>query len=46
MSFAEQADILKLTEEELFFLTETETIEDGVAKLAALSNPSRAHYGR
>ena len=39
MSFAKQADILKLTEEELFFLTETETIEDGVAKLAAYRIP-------
>ena len=31
--------MLKLTEEELFFLTETETIEDGIAKLVAYRIP-------
>ncbi|WP_042470126.1 carbohydrate kinase family protein [Bacillus ndiopicus] len=38
-SFFEDADILKLTDEELFFLTETETIEDGIAKLDSLLVP-------
>ena len=38
-SFFEDADILKLTDEELFFLTETETIEDGLAKLDELLVP-------
>lgn len=32
-SFFKQVDILKLTEEELFFLTETKTIEEGINKL-------------
>ena len=45
MSFVEQANLLKLTEEELFFLTETETIEDGVAKLAAYQYSRRTHHG-
>ena len=31
--------MLKLTEEELFFLTETDTLEDGMAKLAAYQIP-------
>ena len=34
MSFIEEADLLKLTEEELFFLTKTDTLEDGITKLA------------
>lgn len=38
-SFFEDADILKLTDEELFFLTETDTIEDGLAKLDELLVP-------
>ena len=29
MSFVAEADVLKLTDEELFFLTETTTLEDG-----------------
>lgn len=33
ISFFEDADILKLTDEELFFLTETTTLEDGLAAL-------------
>ena len=32
-SFFEDADILKLTDEELYFLTETTTLEDGLAAL-------------
>ncbi|GGA17471.1 carbohydrate kinase family protein [Psychrobacillus lasiicapitis] len=32
-SFFKQVDILKLTEEELFFLTETKTREEGIRKL-------------
>ncbi|TQR08340.1 carbohydrate kinase family protein [Psychrobacillus soli] len=32
-SFFKQVDILKLTEEELFFLTETKTKEEGISKL-------------
>ncbi|MEK4630282.1 MAG: carbohydrate kinase [Solibacillus sp.] len=38
-AFFEDADILKLTDEELFFLTETETIEEGLAKLDELLVP-------
>ena len=38
-SFFEDADILKLTDEELFFLTETETIEEGLTKLDSLLVP-------
>lgn len=38
-SFFEDADILKLTDEELFFLTETETLEEGFAKLDELLVP-------
>ena len=38
-AFFEDADILKLTDEELFFLTETTTIEDGLAKLDELLVP-------
>ena len=32
-SFFNQVDILKLTEEELFFLTETKTRDEGIRKL-------------
>ncbi len=39
MSFAVQADILKLTDEELFFLTETQTLETGISKLASYQIP-------
>ena len=38
-SFFEDADILKLTDEELFFLTETTTLEDGLAALDQLLVP-------
>lgn len=38
-SFFDDADILKLTDEELFFLTETTTIEEGLAKLDELLVP-------
>ena len=38
-SFFEDADILKLTDEELFFLTETTTIEEGLQKLDSLLVP-------
>lgn len=38
-SFFEDADILKLTDEELFFLTESETLEDGLSKLDSLLVP-------
>lgn len=38
-SFFESADILKLTDEELFFLTQTTTIEDGLNKLHAIMVP-------
>lgn len=38
-SFFEDADILKLTDEELFFLTETTTIEEGLSKLDELLVP-------
>lgn len=37
--FFEDADILKLTDEELFFLTETTTLEAGLAKLDSLLVP-------
>ena len=37
--FFEDADILKLTDEELFFLTETTTLEDGLAALDQLLVP-------
>lgn len=37
--FFEDADILKLTDEELFFLTQTATIEEGIAALDALLVP-------
>ena len=39
LSFVERADLLKLTEEELFFLTETETIIDGIGKLKSYQIP-------
>ncbi|MER2088803.1 carbohydrate kinase family protein [Sporosarcina sp. JAI121] len=39
MSFVEEADLLKLTEEEFFFLTETDTLEDGIAKLTPYRIP-------
>lgn len=38
-SFFEDADILKLTDEELYFLTETTTIEEGLQKLDELLVP-------
>lgn len=38
-SFFEDADILKLTDEELFFLTETTTIEEGLQKLDSMLVP-------
>lgn len=38
-SFFEEADILKLTDEELFFLTETTTIEEGLQALDQLLVP-------
>ncbi len=38
-SFFEDADILKLTDEELFFLTETTTLEEGLAALDQLLVP-------
>ncbi|WP_107941748.1 carbohydrate kinase family protein [Metasolibacillus fluoroglycofenilyticus] len=38
-NFFEDADILKLTDEELFFLTQTDTIEEGIAALDALLVP-------
>lgn len=38
-SFFEDADILKLTDEELFFLTESETLEEGLSKLDGLLVP-------
>lgn len=40
LSFAKEADVLKLTEEELLFLTETKTLEDGVATLASYHIPT------
>lgn len=39
LSFVREADILKLTEEELAFLTETDTLEAGIAKLASYQVP-------
>lgn len=39
MSFFDDTDVLKLTDEELFFLTETETIEEGLAALDSLLIP-------
>ncbi|WP_075620294.1 PfkB family carbohydrate kinase [Paenisporosarcina indica] len=38
-SFFKDADLLKFTREELAFLTETQTLEDGLAKLAPLEIP-------
>lgn len=38
-SFFPDADLLKLTEEELFFLTETETMEDGLEWLKEFNIP-------
>ncbi len=38
-SFFDDADILKLTDEELFFLTETNTMEEGIAALDSLLVP-------
>lgn len=38
-SFMVDADILKLTDDELFFLTETDTLADGIAKLDHLLVP-------
>lgn len=40
LSFGREADVFKLTEEELFFLTETKTLEDGVAKLSTYRIPT------
>lgn len=39
ISFFSETDILKLTDEELYFLTETETLEAGIAKLASYHIP-------
>jgi len=39
MSFVEETNLLKLTEEELFFLTETDTLEDGITKLVPYHIP-------
>ncbi|MBO0601607.1 carbohydrate kinase [Sporosarcina sp. E16_3] len=39
MSFVGEANLLKLTEEELFFLTETNTLENGIAKLVPYGIP-------
>lgn len=39
ISFFTETDILKLTDEELYFLTETETLEAGIAKLASYDIP-------
>ncbi|WP_432357002.1 carbohydrate kinase family protein [Sporosarcina sp. UB5] len=39
MSFFSETDILKLTDEELYFLTETETLEAGIAKLTSYHIP-------
>lgn len=39
MSFVEGANLLKLTEEELFFLTETDTLEEGITKLVPYRIP-------
>lgn len=39
MSFMVDVDVLKLTDEELFFLTETTTLEVGIAKLATYQVP-------
>lgn len=39
MSFVEDTHLLKLTEEELFFLTETATLEDGLATLLPYQVP-------
>ncbi|WP_212391444.1 carbohydrate kinase family protein [Sporosarcina beigongshangi] len=39
MSFITEVDLLKLTDEELFFLTETTTLEAGIAKLATYQVP-------
>jgi len=39
MSFVEDVNLLKLTEEELFFLTETDTLEDGITKLVPYRIP-------
>lgn len=38
-SFIQFADIVKLAEEELFFLTETKTVDDGLEKLAQWKIP-------
>ncbi|MEK5040252.1 carbohydrate kinase family protein [Sporosarcina sp. FSL K6-3457] len=39
MSFVVGTDVLKLTDEELFFLTETTTLEMGISKLASYQIP-------
>jgi fructokinase len=39
LSFVEDTNMLKLTEEELFFLTETDTLEDGITKLIPYQIP-------
>lgn len=39
LSFAGEAEILKLTDEELFFLTETKTLDSGIAKLVSYQIP-------
>ncbi|MGG0643180.1 carbohydrate kinase [Sporosarcina gallistercoris] len=38
-SFLREADLVKLTEEELTFMMETDTLEDGVSQLGTLSIP-------
>ena len=39
LSFVKDTNLLKLTEEELFFLTETDTLEDGISKLMPFQIP-------
>jgi len=39
MSFFKDADVLKFTEEELTFITQTQSLEEGLAKLAPLDIP-------
>ena len=44
LSFVEVTNLLKLTEEELFFLTETDTLEDGITKLSTLSDSRHTRH--
>ncbi len=39
LSFFKDADVVKLTEEELFFLTETSTVEAGIGKMEMFNIP-------